>query len=72
MSLVKSFGAIDGIIYIQIHFNGAFGFDGFSDPSFLFMEEILHDLKKGYGSILSSISSQTLSVSPAKNNLVDL
>ena len=72
MSLVNILGAVDGIIFIKTHFKGAFGFSGLLDPAFLFIEEILHDVKKGSGSIISSISYQTLSVSPANNNLVDL
>ena len=36
------------------------------------MKEIWHDLKKGSGSVLSSISPQTSAVSSARNDLVDL
>ena len=39
---------------------------------FLFIEDILHEVQKVSGSILSSTSSQTLSASPANNDLVDL
>ena len=36
------------------------------------MEEIWHDVQKESGSILSSISSRTLSVPQANNDMVDL
>ena len=72
MSLAKLLGAVDGIISIKTHLKGAFGFSGFLDLAFLFIGDILHGVQKGYGSILSSISSQTLVVSPANNDLVDL
>ena len=72
VSLVKLLGAFDGIISIKTHLKGAFGFSGILDPDFLFIEEILNDVQKGYGYILSSISSQTLAVSPANNDMVDL
>ena len=51
---------------------GAFGFSGFLDLAFLFIEEIWHDEKKGYGSIISYISYQKLAVSPSNNDLVDM
>ena len=51
---------------------GAIGFNGFLDLAFLFMEEIWHDVQKGYGSIISSVSSQTLAVPPANNYMVDM
>ena len=57
MSHVKILGAVDGIIYIKPHLKGYFGFIGILDLAFLLIEEILHDVQKGYGSILSSISS---------------
>ena len=38
----------------------------------MFIEEIWHDVQKGSGSILISISSQTLSLSPSNNDLVDM
>ena len=63
---------VDGIISIKTHFKGAFGFSGSLDLSFLFIEEILHEVQKGSGSIISSTSYHTLSVSPAINDLVDL
>ena len=72
MSLVRLWGAVDGIISIKIHLKGAFDFSGILDLAFLFIEEILHEMKKGSGYILSSKSSQTLAVSPAINDLVDL
>ena len=72
MSLVKTFGAVDGIMSIKTHMKGDFGFSGFLDLAFLFMEEIWHDVPKWSGSIIISIYSQTLSVSPANNDLVDL
>ena len=72
MSLVKLLGAVDGIISIKKHFKGDFGFSEISDLVFLCIEEIWHDVQKGYGSILSSISSQKLSVSPANNYMMDL
>ena len=72
VSLVKHFGAIDGVISIKNHFWGNFGFNGFLDQAFLFVEAIWHDVQKGSWYILSSVSSQTLEVSPANNYLVDL
>ena len=72
MSLIKLFGAVAGIISIKTHLKGAFVFNGFLDLDFSFVEEISHDVKKGSGYILGSISSQTLEVSPENNNLVDL
>ena len=72
MSLVKLLGDVDEIIPIKTHSKGGFGFSGILDPHFLFIEEIWHDVKKGSGSILSSISSQTLAVHPSNNDLVYL
>ena len=72
MSLVRLLGAVDGIIFIKTHLKGAFRFSGILDLAFLFIEQILHEVQKGSGSILSSTSSQTLSVSPDINDLVDL
>ena len=72
MSLVKILGDVDGIMSIKTHLKGYLGFSGILDLAFLFIEEIWHDVKKGYGYILSSISCQTLAVSPATNYLVDL
>ena len=72
MSFVKLLSAVDGIISIKTHLKVYCGFGGFLDLSFLFIEEIWHDVQKCYGYILRSISSQTLAVSPANNDLVDL
>ena len=72
MSLLRLLGAVDGIISIKPNLKGAFGFSGILDLAFLFIEEILQEVQKGSGSILSSISSHTLAVSPAINDLVDL
>ena len=72
MSLVKLLGAVDGIISIKTHLKGDFGFSGILDPACFFVEEIWHEVKKVSGSILSSTSSQTLSVSPDDNDLVYL
>ena len=63
---------VDGIISIKTHLKGAFGFSGILDLAFLFIEEILHEVQKGSGSIFSSTSSQKLAVSPAINDLIDL
>ena len=72
MSLVRLLGAVDGIISIKTHLKGAFGFSGSLDLAFVFIEEILHEVQRGSGSILSSTYSQTFSVSLANNDLVDL
>ena len=72
MSLVKLLGAVDGIISIETHLKGAFGLRGILDLAFLSIEGILRDVQKGSGSILSSTSSQTFTVSPDNNDLVDL
>ena len=72
MSLVRLLGAVYGIVSIKTHLKSAFGFSGILDLPFLFIEEILHEVQKGSGSILSSTSSQTLAVSPDINDLVYL
>ena len=72
MSLVKLLGAVDGTISIKTHLKGDFGLSGILALVFLFIEEILHEVQKGSGTILSSTSSQTFAVSPANNDLVDL
>ena len=72
MSLVKLLGAVDITISIKTHLKGDFGFSGILALAFLFIEDILHDVQKGSGSILSSTSSQTFAVFPANNDLVDL
>ena len=72
MSLVKFLGAVGGIIPIKTHLKDDLGFSGFLDLTFLFIEEIWHEVQKGSRYIISYISSQTLSVSPANNYLVDL
>ena len=72
MSLIKLFIGVDGIISMKTHLKGVFGFSGFLDLAFFFIEEILLDVQKGYGYILSSISSQELAVSQSNNDLVDL
>ena len=51
---------------------GAFSFNGVLDQAFLFVEDIWHDVQKGSGSILSSISFQNFAVSQAINDMVDL
>ena len=56
----------------KTHLKGAFGFNGFLDLALLFIEEIWHNFQKGSGYIISLISFQKLSVSPAINDLVDL
>ena len=72
MLLVKFLGAVDENISTKTHLKGAFGLNGILDLDFLFIEEILHDVQKGSGYILSSISSQTLEISRDNNDLVDL
>ena len=52
VSLVRLLGAADGIISIKNHLKGAFGFSGSLDLAFLFIEEILHEVQKGSGSII--------------------
>ena len=66
------FGAVDGIISIKTHLRGNFDLSRFSDLAFLFIQEIWHDVQRGYGSILISNSSQTLAVSQSNNDLVYL
>ena len=65
-------GVVDGIIIIFKPLKGSFGFSWILDLAFLFIEDIWHDEKKGSESILSSVSSKTLTVSQADNDLVDL
>ena len=72
MSLVKLLVAIDETISIKTHLKGAFGLSGILYLAFFFIEELLHDVQKGSGYILSSTSSQALAVSPANNDMVDL
>ena len=69
---MRLFGAVDGITSTKTHLKGAFGFKGSLDLAFLSVEEILHEVQKGSASIFSSASSQTLAVSPAIHDLVDL
>ena len=57
---------------LKTHLNGAFGLSGILDLAFLFIKEIWHDVQKGSGSIISYKSSQTLAVSPANKDLVDM
>ena len=57
---------------IKTYLKGAFGFSGFLDLAFLFMEEIWHDVEKGSGCLLSSITSQTFGLPPSNNGLVNL
>ena len=47
MSLVKRFGAVDGIISLKTQLKGDFGFNGLLEPALLFTEEIWHDVQKG-------------------------
>ena len=68
---MRLLGAVDGIISIETYLKGAFGFNGSLDLAFLFIEEILHEVQKVSGYILSSASSNTFAVSPAINDLVD-
>ena len=72
MSLVKLLGDIDVIMSTKTHLKGSFVFNRFFDLAFLCMEKIWHDVQKGYGYILGSISSQILALSSANNSLVDL
>ena len=72
MTLVKLLGAVDGNIFIKNHLKGTFRFIGILDQEFLFIEKNLHYMKKGSRYNLSSISSKTLAVSPAKDVLVDM
>ena len=72
MSIVKLLDVVDGIMSVKTYLKGDFGFSRFLELAFLFMEDIWHDVQKGYESILSSISSQTLALSPANNDMVDL
>ena len=65
-------GAVDGIISIKTHLKGDFGFSGILDLSFLFIEEVWHDVQKGSGYIIRSVSFQTLALYPANNDLVDM
>ena len=72
MSLVKLLGTFDGIISIKNHLKGYFGFSGFLDLAFLFIQENWHDVQKGAGSIIMSTSTQILAVSLANKYMVDL
>ena len=72
MSLFKRLGAVDGIISIKTHLKGAFGFIGFLDLAFLFMEENSTGQISTHGYIISSTPLQKLAISPANNDLVDL
>ena len=51
---------------------GDFGLSGILDLALLFIEEFLHEVQRGSGSILRFTSSQTLAVSPANYDLVYL
>ena len=72
MSLVKRLGDVDGTISLKTHLKDDFVLSGILALAFLSIEDILHDVKKGSGYIISSTTSQTLAVSPANNDLVDL
>ena len=72
LSLVNIFGDVDGMISIKAYLKGAFGFSGFLDLAFLFVEYIWHDVQKGSGYILSSISCQIFSAYPSLNDLLDM
>ena len=69
---MRLLGAVDENIPIKTHLKGAFGFSGILDLAFLFIEAIFHEVQKGSGSILSYTYSQTLAVSPAINDWLDL
>ena len=70
--VVKLLDDFDGTISIKTHLKVNLGFNQNLDPAFLFIEENWHDVQKGSEYILSLISSQTLSVPQANNDLVDL
>ena len=72
MSLVRLLGDVAGITSIKTHLKGDFGFIGTFDLAFLLIEEIFQEVQKRSASICSSESSQTLAVSPAIKDLVDL
>ena len=61
-----------GIVSIKPNLKGAFGFIGFLDLAFLFIEDISRYLQKGYGSILCSMSFQKFVAYPAINDLLDM
>ena len=69
MSLVKHLGTVDEIISIETHLKGDFSL---IRPSLFIYRFFWHDLQKGSGSIIGSISSQTLVLSPSNNDFVDL
>ena len=65
-------GGFAGIDSIKTHLKRSYGINGVLDIDFLLMEDIWHDVKKGSGYIIISISCQTFAVSPAINYLVDM
>ena len=72
MSFVERLEYVSGMIFTDTHLKGLLGFGGVFDIGFLFIVEIWHDVKKGSGYILNSISCQTFAVSTSSSDFVDL
>ena len=72
MSFVKIFEDTAGMMSTNTHLKGVWGFRGVFDLTFLFIVEILHDVKNGSGYTLSSMSFQTFELCPANSDLVDI
>ena len=63
---------MSGVVSINTHLNGFLSFISVFDIEFLLIIEIWHDVQKGSGSTLRSMSCQKLAVYPAISELVDL
>ena len=72
MYFVKILEDKAGMISINTHLKDDLGFIGIFDLGFLFIVGILHYVHKGSVSTPISVSCQTLEVSPASSELVDL
>ena len=61
-----------GMVSIYTYLKYFLGFRGVFDLDFLLFVEIWHDVQKGSGSTLSSMSFQNLALSPTSSEIVDL
>ena len=72
MSFVEILEDMSVMMSMNTHLKVVLGFRGLFNIDFLFIVDILHDVQKGSGSTLSSMSFQIFSVSPARIYLVNM
>ena len=72
MSFVKFLEDMACMVPMNTHLKGVLDLRGVFYISFLFIVEILHDVKNGSGSILRSMYCQIFAVSPSSSDLVDM